>query len=807
MTGLDQARAALADGTAPLDELARTYDRLLSETVAKHAPEGGWALLALGGYGRREMAPFSDVDVQFIADGEPEWIQHCLHEWWARGLKLGYATRQLDETVELASTDHKTAMSLLDARLVMGEQALLDELLLRLQRRLYQPRRVELLQAILDEREARHSRFGDTVYLLEPDIKSGEGGLRDLHGARWAAALSSGSATLTGSCLTPIEEVELAEAVETLRRFRILLHDVAGRRVSRLHFAYQEALTERLGADDIPSGMQLYWQAAGRVRALTRRILDTIRIELGMPVNPHIAAPDVGPLTPAAALAYFRRSAAEDLPLHPELLRASAYSVNAVDDDVRSDRATIDDFFYVLTHPHDRARPLEHLHDVGLLSALIPEFACIAGLYQHNVFHVYTVDAHTLHGIAELKRLAAGQGPAYPVAIMARMTDSERRVLFLALLLHDIGKGGGEVGAARVRARQLGLTEADSERVAFLVREHLLLALLAQTRDIYDEVTVRHLAREVVDGRTLDMLYLVTWGDMSSANQNLLTGWKAGLLADLHARTEARITGGLGVYADPANVVSARRAEVLERLLGAVPEHPTKQTRAVDHFISGLPTRYSAVTDADTLINHMSMCAELRTQHASMRLDEAADETAIITVCAKDGPGILSRVSGVLAGHGLNILSAEVFSKNDGIVIDVFRVELPVPWDALVGELERAASGELSPEPKLRRRECPSALGEPPAPPVETEVSIDNDASLRFTVIDVVARDRPGLLYRVTRALHRLGLDIGLARITTEGHTARDAFYVEYVTGGKLTDPARIARVIDCVEKAADALL
>ena len=809
---IDAARRELAAGTAPLHALADALDAELRQTVAAAAwPEGvRWALLALGGYGRREMAPLSDVDIQFLVDppasAVSEAVESCLHVWWGLRLKLGYATRTTDETVALAQSDHKTAMALLDRRLVVGDPGLLDELSAALESRLYAPGRRDHVQAILDDRARRHGRFGDTVFLLEPDLKSGEGGLRDLHGARWAALLVHGSATLAGIGITPAEATELAAAYATVSRVRNVLHGAADRGVNRLRFAYQERVAAALGEADVPGGMQRYWRAATLIRALSRRVLDTLRVELEMPVSEHIGGE--GPLTPRQVLALFRRSSEEDLPLSPRLLEAAAEAVDDVDAGVRRDPEVARDLFVVLTQPSDDARPLGHLHDIGWLGALIPEFSCLRGLYQHNVFHVYTVDAHTLHAVAELKQLAASEARDGPAAVMRGLSESDRRALFLAMLLHDICKGGQPPGTARDVARRLGLGP-DAEVVELLVREHLLMALLAQTRDIHDPTTLRHLAREVGDRRTLAMLYLVTWGDMSSANPELLTAWKAQLLDELYRRTDALLVGGLGIFADERHVVHTRRAEVLRLLLGVEPDHPTAQTRKVDRFIGQLPTRYALVTPAETVLAHMTMCADLAHERVALQWESGQDDTGLVTVCCMDIPGLLARLSGTLAANDVDIIGTEAFSRADGLAIDQFRVARAseVGWDRLASDLRAVVAGELDPEALLRTRERPSPLGAQPAPPVATAVSVDNQASVRFTVLDVVARDRPGLLYRVARALHRLGLNIRLARVTTEGDTAHDAFYVEWISGGKVLDAARLARLCGEVRAAIDAPL
>lgn len=791
---------------------SHAVDAHLREALQREPPpETPWALVALGGYARREMAPHSDIDIQFLTDDPvalEAFVTRCLHGWWDAGLKLGYATRDAEETLSLAAESLETATALMDARLVGGSESLFQRLQARLADEVFGPQREALFDALCTRRARRHARFGDTVYLLEPDVKSGEGGLRDLHGARWAARLvrgdPDGSHPRGQLGISAREREVVNDAYRTLRLFRRHLHEIAGRRVDRLYFAHQDELARRLGASTIEEAMQRYWLAAAQVRALTRRVLDQLELELGRAPADMVEA--VGLIGPAQAVALFRRSSETGWPLHPQALQAAAEAVSQVDDSTRDDRSVSDDLLAILTCPGDRARPLTQMHEIGLLAALLPELEPLTGLYQHNVFHVYTVDHHTLAGVAELKRLReptdCGPSAAHPAAVMASLRPADLQLLTVAFLLHDMGKGGVNPRRAGSVARRLGLSPTASGRVGLLVREHLLMALLAQTRDIHDETTLRHLAREVGDRRTLAMLYLVTWADMSSANPELLTGWKADLLRELFERTDRLLEGGLDVFGDDGRVVHARRGEVLRLVLGAdPPDHPTRETREVDRFIGALPTRYCVVCPAETITAHMALCRTLAGRRVALSVDAVSEQTSRITVCCRDTPGLLSRLSGAFASHRVNIIGAEVFGRTDGIVIDVFDVQAPVPWEALSADLERVVLREVATDDLIRRRERPSPIGEPAAPPVATQVSIDNFASTTKSVVDVVARDRPGLLYRVTRVLHRLGLDIALARVTTEGHTARDAFYVEWVSGGKVVGLHR-KRVIERVAEA-----
>jgi [protein-PII] uridylyltransferase len=815
-TRIERAREKLRLGSGGDAALVHAVDRLIEDTLAGQTEPYGvrYVLLATGGYGRREMAPGSDVDLLFLTDnpdGIALLVQACLHRWWDAGLKLGYATRTMGQTLELAGEDLKTAMSLLDVRVLAGDPAFAVELSGLLWTTLYRPHRLRLLHGLLEERQQRHSRFGDTVFMLEPDIKLGEGGLRDMHGARYAARIVGGTTDLSDVGLTELEATQLDAAYGELTRFRGALHGVAGPRCERLFFSHQEALAERLMDRDVPACMQRYWRAAARVRSLTRRVLDTLRVQCGEPVGPTIELP-VGTtqIDPTQVLSLFRRSSEERVRLHPRALEAAATVIPQLNEVTRRTPRALDDFFAILTDPDDRARPLTALHEVGLLGAFVPEFRCVSGLYQHNAFHVYTVDVHTIEGIKELKRLSSEEAPvrdsqseASLRKVMGTLSVEEKRVLFLALLLHDTNKGGMDPASTYTAATRMGLTHANATRLEQLVREHLLLALLSQTRDIHDETTQLHLAREVGDRRTLALLYVLTHADMSSANPDLLTAWKASLLQGLYEKTDARLAVGLDVYADDEHIVRQRRTEVLTLLLGVEPEVPTARTRKVDRFFATLPTRYFAATKAEQILGHVELVAAFSRsdEPAQMTLVDFGDGSARITAVCADQPGLLARHAGVLAAHGVNILASTVYVLKGGLTLDLFRVQTPVPWERLKGSMIDVVAGLVDPIALLESRKPPAYLAPPPTPMVPTCVTVDLKASTRYAVVDVVAADRTGLLFQLASTLHAIGLDVGLARVTTEGHVVRDAFYVRPIGGGALS-PDAIETLIERVTAA-----
>jgi [protein-PII] uridylyltransferase len=811
-------------------EYAAAIDAVVLASAEGLLPEGH-ALLALGGYGRREMAPLSDVDLLFLVPTAGEAspaAEPVLAALWSTGTKVGYATRDRSESSTLATEDLRTAMAHLDARFLAGDRAAAEALQAALWGDVYAPRASLLREALEAERDARHTRLADSVFLLEPDVKLGRGGLRDVHAVRWAARLCGafgelGHSPLAGIGITEDEAEAFERAATELLRIRCALHAVAGRRTDRLLFAHQEGVAARVGARDVADAMQRYWRAAGRVYALSGRVFRQLQVESGGPSGPW--APSPSAFEPETLAGVFRSAAESGLPIHPAVLRRVAETLPRVNEETRTHPRVRDDLHAVLLGPGAQAA-LEAMHEIGLLPALVPEFRALTGRYQRNVFHLYTVDVHTLHALGELQRLVAvaatGLLTEFEVEVMASLDADDRRVLAVATLLHDIDKGGLHPSLAAGAASRLGLSDDDAALVERLVRGHLALALLAQMRDIHDPATQRQLAREVGDLRVLRILFLLTHADMSSTNPDFYTPWKRALLQALFRATEDRllhdsIAGEVStarpsrhepgdLYADPRNIARERRRDVV-RLLGADPDHPDASTRVIDQFLGQLPTRYFTAVSPEVISLHASLRAKGGVQVAF----RADGPIAWTTIVCPDLPGLFYRFAGVFAARRLSLVRAEAFHTADGTAILELAVARP-PHDgvgqrpavpeallALEPELEVVARGGEGPLERLRERERPSPFATA-APLPDVQVVFDGQTSPLASIVDIVAPDQAGLVFKAGRALAERGFTLELAFITIEGKTARLAFYVH--DGGTPLSAERGAALIEPLRQA-----
>lgn len=831
LRAMTNARERLGSIEIPPPGYSDAIDAVVLSVLASTGSElpAGHAIFALGGYGRGEMAPLSDVDLLFLVphagEGSP-LAEAVLEALWGTGTKVGYATRDLTESVALATADLRTAMAHLDTRLLAGDRAAAEALQAALWGEVYAPRASLLREALEAEREARHTRLADSVFLLEPDVKLGRGGLRDVHAARWAARLCGafgerGHSHLAGIGITEDEADALDEASAQLLRIRCALHAVAGRRTDRLLFAHQEGVAARIGARDVADAMQRYWRAAGRIYALSGRVFRQLRVESGGPSGPWSPAPSA--FEPETLAGVFRSAAESGLPIHPAVLRRVAETLPRVNEETRTDPRVREDLYAVLLGANAQAA-LEAMNEIGLLPALVPEFRALTGRYQRNVFHLYTVDVHTLHALGELQRLVAaaaiGETTEFEAEVMASLGAFDRQVLAVAMLLHDIDKGGLHPSLAAGAASRLGLSDADATLVERLVRGHLALALLAQMRDIHDPATQRQLAREVGDLRVLRILFLLTHADISSTNPDFYTPWKRTLLRTLFRATEDRIikdstAGDIEVplrssarhdpgdlYADPQSVARERRRDVVG-LLGADPDHPDASTRVIDQFLGQLPTRYFTAVAPEVISLHASLRAKGGVQVAF----RTEGPLAWTTIVCPDLAGLFYRFAGVFAARRLSLVRAEAFHTADGTAILELAVakptqdgaadrvaSLPDALLALQTELERVASGGEGPLERLRERERPSPFAAT-APLPDVQVFFDGHTSPLASIIDIVAPDQAGLVFKAGRALAERGFTLELAFITIEGKTARLAFYVH--DGGTPLSPERGAALIE----------
>ncbi len=788
------------------------------------------ALVALGGYGRGELSPCSDLDLLVLHDDGGDLtplVEGLLYPLWDAGFDVQAVARTVGDNIRAARQDVRSRTSLLEARLLTGGRDLWEEMEQRVVREEILGREVDgFIRAKVAEMEARHRRYGDTVYVLEPHLKEGEGGLRDIHTAYWVSKVRFGARTLGELAregrVPQAEIAALEEARDFLLRVRNHLHLRTGRREDRLTFEHQDEAAPFFGFDDrdgipgVERFLQAYHASARRVRHFSRTV---IRRSLS-PSQPRrtrgeawrdpgvwfhdgqvFLEPERVEEQPIVLLAAFEAAQHRNAELSPQALEVVREHLGLVDDRFRRDPEAVERFLRILRHPRRVTTTLMAMHEVGLLDRFIPEFGRIHGRAQRDLYHIYPVDVHSLFAVQELRRLARGEyEEEHPLLTALIHRVRHRDILYLAALLHDVGKGAG--GGHERRGAEMALAVADRmdldpvarEYLVFLVGNHLLLSHTAQGRDLHDPDLIADFCARVGDLESLDLLYLLTFADIRAVGPGAWTGWKNLLFRELYERARGFLESGgrerpRGEDPERVREVASRIREVVAGRVGA--EH-------VDAFLEGVgQARYLLANPVEALVRHLEAFAE-RDREPVVRLREVPEEDyAEVILVTRDRPGLFARVAGVMAAHRLNILSAVLNSRPDGWVIDVFHLSParpePARWERCRRTLEGVIRGEISfseaVEPKLRRR--PALRRYLPRTPVR--VAVDNEASRRFTVVEVRAADRLGLLYDVARVLAGHGLTIQIAKIATNIHQVADAFYVETVQGGKLTDPARIA--------------
>ena len=752
---LEARRRLLDDRSLRGRSFCRAYSDLADGWLAGLLDETGpagrsVALVAIGGYGRRELAPGSDLDVMLLHGGERgvgELAERLWYPVWDAGVKLGHAVRTAKEALSLAADDLDTATCLLDARFLAGEQALVDDLRARATSE-WRKRSSRWLGRLAESVRSRHQRFGEVAFLLEPDLKEGRGGLRDVHALRWAEAAER--------VLFPRDDAALDEAYAALLDARVALHRRTGRAIDRLLLEEQDAVAADLGDADADVLMARV-AAAARVVAWTgddtwRRVQSALAGPKGRgasrdrPAGPGVLLRDgevhIDPGADVAADPVLALRAASVAAAHatriarPSLERLAA-GAQPLPDPWPAE--ALDLFVRLLRAGHDAVPVLESLDQVGLLTRVLPEWEPVRSRPQRNAYHRFTVDRHLLEAAAEA----------------AALDDRVARpdLLVVGALLHDLGKGypgdHTEAGMELVEriGPRMGLPPGDVAVLVDLVRLHLLLPDVAVRRDLTDPRVVERVASEVGSVATLELLAALTEADSIATGSAAWGPWKRGLVTDLVGRARHLLEGGALGDLEPRSFPTARHRDLMAD---------------GGPFVEG---------QGDTL-----------------------------TVVAPDRPGLFSRVAGALTMGGLDVLGADAHSTDDGMAVEVFRVagslDHEPDWPRVVDAVRRAVAGRLAVDAGVRERARTYGSRAPTAPsPVVPSVLVDNDSSASATVLEVRTPDAVGVLYRITRALAELDLDIRHAKVQTLGHEVVDSFYVRDAAGAKVEDPDHLREI------------
>ena len=844
-TAIERGRSVIADGLAarPLaaretvlsyayltDGVVRTVLHVARTRLHPNPnPTQGerLAVLAVGGYGRGEMAPFSDVDLLFLTPWKiTPWaeslIESMLYIFWDLHLKIGHSSRTIKDCIRLGKEDYTIRTALLEHRFLDGDAALAEDLHDKLHSDLFRGTASDFVEAKLAERADRHKKQGGQRYMVEPNVKEGKGGLRDLQTLFWIGKYIYGvddAAELVKLGLFRADEFDRFVAAESfLLCVRCHLHLVTNRAMDQLTFDAQVEIADRMGYTDkggrraVEHFMQDYFRHATAVGEVTRIFLTALeanhvkraaspfqffrrqrKVREGYVVRQgRLAIQNEKAFLsePLNILRLFEEALRTGYLIHPDIMRMVSANLGMIDDAMRASPEANRIFLDLLLKHGNPERALRRMNELGVLSAILPEFAPVVAMMQFNMYHSYTVDEHTIQCISTLAQIERDElVEELPVASRILKEGVNRKILYVALLLHDIGKGRAEdhsiLGAqiARKVAPRLGLKKSEAETVEWLVRHHLLMSDMAQKRDLAEPRTIRDFAKAVQTKKRLDLLTVLTVCDIRGVGPGVWNNWKAQLIRSLYRQTAMGLEQGL----EAVNRQSAE-AEAKRNLREALPDWESKDLRKETSRHYG-PYWQGLTTDAHVIF--ASLLKDISDDDIRMDLmpDEDRDATRICFAIA-DHPGIFSRLAGALALVGANVVDARSYTSSDGYATAVFWVQDGEghPYDAsrlprLKSMIERTLHGEVMPRKslvdrdKLKKREK--------AFKVATSITFDNEGSDIYTIIEVDTRDRPGLLYDLTRTMAEANVYIVSAVIATYGEQVVDVFYVKDMFGLK----------------------
>jgi [protein-PII] uridylyltransferase len=774
------------------------------------------SVLAQGGYGRGRMAPYSDIDILFLypyeVDGYIESVtEQVLLALWDAGLQVGSAVRTVADCVRIGTKDLTVRTSLMDTRYVAGDRTMASELATKV------------------------NKEGGSIFVLEPNVKDGMGGLRDYHTLLWIVKsvykVENLRDLLAKGEITEKELRGFRRSLEFMWRVRNELHFLSGRRNDQIQFEYQDQIAAtfryRTNGRQQPEErfMQHYYLHARNISECTSRLVDRATMLQGrlQPVMARLRQRIVAPgfkiyngrlsLTkqnlfgerPAAMMEAFELAQKHGIDFSPFLLDRLRENLRRIDRGFRQNREVNATFLRILNHRKDLVRILWRMNDTRFLGRYIPEFGWMVCKVQRDAFHVYTVDVHSIKAIEELVKLEEGAyGDDFPRRRRLVEELETRHALYLACLLHDVGKGWGKDHHLRGRAHarevciRMGLPEDEIERIAFLVENHLLMVHVALRRDVNDFRLVADLARRCGDLENLNLLYLLSFADVRAVAPDVWTKWKAGLLELLYSRTCEMLERG-DFELREMELVLERQSRIREILEGEVPGPE------LDRFFSIMVNRFFIAMGAPRIARCIGIWRSLGDQPFTYDLKQQPKRgTSTFIVCAPDSKGLFSKIAGVMAANNANIVSASIYTTFDGTAIDVYQVADPLTsgpilqeekWEAILVDLRRVLTGEESVENLVARKRPPSILLDRTMPHRPTRVTIDNEASDFYTVIDVDGHDRVGLLYEIAHALTDLDLGIFISRIMTRRGLVDDVFYVKGPNLRKVVDPERIKEI------------
>jgi len=821
------------------------YDLDASGALMEHI-----ALVAVGGYGRGELNPYSDIDIMFLHDGSmpaariEDIAQKLLYFLWDMRLDVGYSVRVIADCVEMAAGDGTVKTALMDARYLSGSRPLYMALHKTIFTQILPRSSDKFIKEKIADMKVRREKYGSTVYLLEPNLKEGEGGLRDLQTAMWVARVkfkfSDPKELIIKGILSEEELESYHAALDYLWRIRNELHYFNGRKNDQLTFDAQVHLAAFFGYQSrgrvlaVEDFMRDYYRHANRVEHFSSSLVTRCiwRDEGAMRILGYFVRRPVGDgcfvlkgeliipderiveANPPVLMKIFELAQKHRVQLNVRVKGLIRKSLHLVNDKFRRNREVNLSFMNILRAPKDVTETLRLMHHLEFLNCFIPEMEHIYCKVQHDLYHIYTVDIHTLFAVEEAEKMLNGSSKEilpFPCEVAAQIGKPE--LLILAVMFHDIGKGEGgghaEKGAAMIPtiARRMGLSKEDSERLAFLVRQHLIFAHISQRRDLHDENMIVQFARQMETSENLKMLLLLTIADVRAVGSEVWTNWKALLFQELYEKAFNVLERGQFHLEESSERVKA----VIKKITGMLEdEFPTARVR---EELKAMPVRLLLSNNLPAIANQARILIGLEESDVLMQLvHEPASGYSEFTICAHDMPGLFSRITGVMAANGVNILGAQINTSRNGKVLDVLQVNSPQGmlirdeqrWQKVETEMRQALHGEISVSELVARRQRPTLLTSRPIPRFATRVEIDNEVSSDYTVLDIYTHDKVGLLYLITSTLTQLGLYIGVSKISTKVDQVADVFYVRDIFGQKIMNAEKLAEITTQLKTAID---
>ena len=819
-------------------DLVDTVIRQLYETAKRTIGSAKIAIVAVGGYGRKELFPYSDIDLLFLHSKDDN-VAHDLTRWmlpllWNMGLNVAQSVRTVEEIPDAVMQDIILCTSLLDSRIICGNTAMFTAFTSHFRNSVERCSAMEFVEAKLAERDARHARCGDSRYVLEPNIKDGKGGLRDIHTLYWLAkyiyAIKSVKDMCSLSILNSDECKVFIKANEFLSTVRTYLHLAAGRAEERVTFDRQKILAEKMGYRDITGNraveqfMKQYFLVAKNVGNLTRSVCAVLeesgkrkpRLNLAtrLQLTPitddfivegeRLAIADEQDFrkNPVLLIKLFLVSHEAGLDIQPKMFQFVSRNLWLIDAALRRSKEANDAFMALLISHKNPEHTLRRMSDSGVMGKFIPEFGRVTGQMQFDMYHVYTVDEHTINAISILHNIGSGKyAEEMPLGTMVFRQIHSKRLLFLAILTHDIAKGrGGDhsvIGEVIVRrlARRFHLDAFETETCAWLVRNHLMMSRTAFKRDLGDEKTIADFMKEVQSLERLRLLLLLTSADIRAVGPGVWNGWKASLLRELYYAAAEKMGD------NEVGKEELARNRLRPQLITLLPEWKTNE---IDAYLSEIEL-HSHGFDAEHHVRIAHLMKAMQQDNTPLLLDTRSDNFRSVTeiiLCTQDNTGLFSRTSGAIALAGANIVGAKIFTTKQGMAIQMFHIQdseqkafdKPDRLARLAVYLNKAVTQELDFSAELARGKLayPSRMDVFKVPP---RVNCDNKISSNHTVIEVSGRDRQGFLYLITNVLAHLKLNISTAHITTYGERAVDVFYVRDAFGMKITHENKLRQI------------